>query len=197
METRLACHWTVTGGSGQTRILCTMPPIPVRNSMPKLNARMSNAGATSTTFGPTVRPSWTSRGGRLAKARRPHRPMTGTAMADGFSTFLVLRRMHGRCFSDPGPAWHEQTMMVIDPAMDGPMAIRTAFHVAFSTAHWVTGSRSGPGAVDHAGDNEQTLVTARLSPPERLHRLPPAMVVSRGVQPASVGTSPEGNRKER
>jgi hypothetical protein len=123
--------------------------------------------------------------------------MTVTAMADGFSTFLVLRRMHGRCFSDPGPAWHEQTMMVMDPAMDGPMAFRTAFHVASSTAHRLTGSRSGPGAVDHAGDNEKTWVTARLSPPERLHRLPPAMVVSRGVQPASAGTSLEGSRKER
>ena len=134
METRLACHWTGKGDSGQTSILCTIPPIPVRNATPKLNARMFNAGGTSTTFGLTVRPSYTLRGGRLAKARRPHRPMTGTAMADGLSTLLVLRRMHGRCLSDPGPAWHERAMMVIDPAMDGPMAFRTAFHVASSTA---------------------------------------------------------------
>lgn len=55
-------------------------------------------------------------------------------LTDGLSTFLVLRRMHGRCLSDPGPAWHEPTMMVIDPAMDGPMAFRTVFHVASSTA---------------------------------------------------------------
>lgn len=199
METRLACHWTVTGGGGQTRILCTMPTIPERNATPKLNARMFSACGTSTTFGLIVRPSYTLRGGRLAKARRPHRPMTGTAMADGLSTLLVLRRMHGRCSINPGPAWHERPMMVIDPAMDGPMAFRTAFAdpAAPSAVHTWTSVRSEPDAVDHAGDNEKTWVTARLSPPERLHRLPPAMVVSRGVQPALARTSPKGSRKER